>query len=371
MRKTALILTADLHLCSYIWKSRPDITGDAFKALDNIGAVARGLAEQGYSPAVVMAGDIFNSKAVDTTTEETFDLFMRGMDAIKASVYIIEGNHEKDTEPPRACLFRAKRLSLIPTKIGPFTVCGFDYEPSQSGFQEKMANTPPCDWLVCHGSEESLMPFTDGDGKGVHLKASDVPKHIKNMLIGDIHVRKEIPIPSGGVLLSPGSTHPRSATEFDREYSVTLVLEGVKELLKVDVGPRIYSKHVVDGFDEIKKIEDKLKKDIAFSKENDLLPPIYIIKHPGDEREIVEGARRLSDLGACIITEKKASIIKDSPVISTSEFPSLGSELPLYIREDDPLHNVLQGCISNPEDTEKLLTEYLERMEKDVSPDKS
>ena len=201
-----LIFAADIHLRETIWVKHPNIYGDSFKAFLK-------LCEYAYTQSktdktvLVLGGDIFDSVFPSGKCEQ---IFTEGIHMLKGQVpvFFVEGNHDRE-EVARPLLWGCTKLTEVPIEINGTTICGINYTRDKEKLQTSLANLLPCDFLVMHSPFKHLLGFS---GKW-QLEASDIPEHIGNVLVGDIHVKSIYKN-----IYSPGSLSVNGVSEFNTDH---------------------------------------------------------------------------------------------------------------------------------------------------------
>ncbi len=84
-----IVHAADLHLKPLIWKSRPEISGDAHYSMSQIVEYCR----TNSADLLVLAGDIFDSPHPDCETVRFFIQCMSALQDVTAVAYVM-GNHD-------------------------------------------------------------------------------------------------------------------------------------------------------------------------------------------------------------------------------------------------------------------------------------
>jgi DNA repair exonuclease SbcCD nuclease subunit len=215
---TTIFLGADWHIDRRIWKSRSDLEGDTYRALKRMkDAVLKHPAEH---KAVILAGDIFNTRKVDGLSLLHVTEFIEELYEEDISVFFIQGNHDRDA------ISALEIQGAVPlhgqlVEIGNKKVYGLDWMP-RTELKQAVQDAPPCDLLVLHCMFNHLVTFTNA----ADLDLDDVPEHVQNVLVGDVHIRDVSMLPnSGGFCCSPGSLHPCDITQ-DGPHGMNIWTDG-------------------------------------------------------------------------------------------------------------------------------------------------
>jgi DNA repair exonuclease SbcCD nuclease subunit len=85
-----IYITSDWHLAEGAWTARPEIAGDAFESLRRLTEIVR------PEDIILAAGDLIDVKRPSSTTVNSAKSLLEG---VGASVYFIQGQHERDKTP--------------------------------------------------------------------------------------------------------------------------------------------------------------------------------------------------------------------------------------------------------------------------------
>ena len=198
---TTIFLGADWHIDRRIWKSRRDMDGDTYQALDRMRQAV--LSHPAEHKAVILAGDIFNTRKVDGLSLMHVTKFIEDLLDADITTFFIQGNHDLDS------LSALEVQGAIPlhkqlVEIGDKRVYGLDWMPREELKRTIQEEVPECDLLVLHCMFTHLVTFTNA----ADLELEDIPGHVGNVLVGDVHVRDIGMLPNGGFCCSPGPLHP-------------------------------------------------------------------------------------------------------------------------------------------------------------------
>lgn len=183
--KTKAIIGADIHLCRHIWSGRPEIAGDAYNAYNQV--IDYGIEHN--VGTIALGGDI------ETTTKPSSNdvkVFREGIErAAHAGIRVvaIRGNHDW-VEPPWF-LSSTPLVEHVNEKtfdlIEGFPFYGIDYR-RRSELPEAMGKIPKnvCGLLMHNGIQEAF-----GIDMGYEFCMDDIPKHIKWVFMGHIHLAWE------------------------------------------------------------------------------------------------------------------------------------------------------------------------------------
>jgi len=318
---------ADLHLSPFIWNSHRAIIGDAYYALGMI--TGELLKLRTSMPAdeelvLLIAGDIFDSTTPDPYTEKILQQNLGVLKEHGVVVLSVQGNHEFHAKTARASLFGTQTLGEIPYVVNGVTFCGIDYTASTEELHEKVAAIPPCNYLVMHAPFRHLLGFADK----YQIEKDDIPGHIENVIVGDIHKQSLIQNAEGTRILSPGSTHPRSITEIEGGHGVHIHKQGSG----MDAGS--WMNVLPRKFIELTVMEES---DADVLRGQDLrtydepLQPVIIMKVTG---EAYGKAMAVAEETGALVVSKSALKVEamDTQIEVQEEIPTLLEALPLVIQ---------------------------------------
>jgi DNA repair exonuclease SbcCD nuclease subunit len=195
-----IIFTADTHLTPRVWKSRRDLDGDSFRALNAL----RDAVLQVKEPAhVILGGDVFDAARIDAATLRAFTEFVDTLFEKDIRVYVIQGNHDKDSAAAFAEIQGAVSLDKTLIELDGRTFYGLNWMPREA-LIDTLPSVPDCDYLVLHAMFEHLVTFTGA----CDLSLDDIPTQVGNVLVGDVHINDVTSLRSTGVCISPGPLHP-------------------------------------------------------------------------------------------------------------------------------------------------------------------
>lgn len=192
---------ADLHLRETIWRSRRDVSGDAYAAWGQL----IGMVLKDPGAILLLGGDVFHTHAPSSMDELAFATGMRRLMMKGHAVYGVAGNHD-DEDYYRPQLFG---MEILPegeaVEVGGITVAGIPYHRSAEQLAQALADAPACDILVMHAGFRHLLGFEEA----CQCEQQDIPEHVGMVLNGHVHVYNVT-----GKVYSPGSLSPNSVSEF-------------------------------------------------------------------------------------------------------------------------------------------------------------
>lgn len=206
--KPIAIVSADCHVDHLIWRSRPEIRGDAYYAFDQVVnlAVTRKL-------PLILAGDVVETLPADAPSSETVrNLRLAMLRARKAGVHVYStrGQHDQSTTDwLYACGGPPPPTVQEQVEIGGRTFGFLPWMPE--ALLAEVLPTIQTEVVVCHQVWSELMGGRSVEGKLANFKNAEL------VISGDYHrrVSKTVDRENGKTLrvLSPGATHMRKINE--------------------------------------------------------------------------------------------------------------------------------------------------------------
>ena len=195
-----IYMAGDLHLIRYIWREKQELDGDSYRALHAmVDAIVKDKTNE--KKLLLLAGDNFDRNRIDGRTLDEFTKAVDKLSDNDVMVAFVQGQHDRN-DPPHAQVQGAVWLHNRTITFDDRKIAGLDWH-CRDDLHEALKNVPECDILVMHQSFEHMI----GYGMAADLELADVPKHVKNILVGDIHVQ-ELQEHRKGWCLSPGPLHP-------------------------------------------------------------------------------------------------------------------------------------------------------------------
>lgn len=205
-----IVFAADLHLTPRAWTNRWSVEGDSFESLRQLRDFVRA---KPSVEAVVLAGDTTDSNTPDAATLYHLSHFMWAMRERGVPVYYVTGQHDRGAYGHSVLeTYGGVHIDGMSVLIGDVTIHGLSYR-SRTDLLEALADVPECDWLVMHGAFRHLLGFQGA----WQLEGSDVPEHVANVFVGDIHKRDVSEFGELSVF-SPGSAYATNASEIKEEH---------------------------------------------------------------------------------------------------------------------------------------------------------
>lgn len=229
-----LLFTADWHIKgdSRIWASRPEIYGDIEVAIEQLIL----LVKQRKPAAVLLGGDIFDSRTVTSYGISLFQAFVNACQRVDVPIYYIFGQHDI-SEPPLLssiasyCQYIHERIITIDE----VKIAGLNYVPiaADNGY------SIPADLLLTHQVWKEFI----GNAGIFHTGLIEGPKLI---LTGDYHfcriVTKE------KTLLSPGPLVMQAVNQIDAKCVFIVRTDGSYQRIELMSRP-VYVHTILDEND--------------------------------------------------------------------------------------------------------------------------
>jgi DNA repair exonuclease SbcCD nuclease subunit len=212
-----IFLAADCHLGKALRAHSPILGRDGIDALTDLEIVLKREAAAAVSaPVLILAGDVFDANKIDGACIDTLTRFCAELKAAGFRIMFVQGNHDiqngrGDCLVPLLVPMGCEHIHNKVVEIDGLKIYGLDYSPAEA-YHTAMEAVPPCDLLVTHVAYQHLLGF-----EGAYtMRLDQVPAHVGNVLVGDIHVKDVTKLPnSAGYIVSPGSLHP---TKIDEQY---------------------------------------------------------------------------------------------------------------------------------------------------------
>jgi len=359
-----IISTADDHLSPFIWTSHRAIAQDSYYAMGMITNAIVDIKRKAGDEEVVLlkAGDIFDTTTPDPLTEQVLKANIKMLVDAGVHVLSIQGNHEFHSKVPRASLFGTFPLDCPPGgPIRPVTIegvvfVGIDYTASSAELHEKIAMVPPCDYLILHSPFRHLLGFADK----YQIEKDDIPAHVKNVVVGDIHKQNVTKNSQGVYILSPGSSHPRKIPEITEGHGFYIHKheDGITSGRFENFEPRRYYMYNIEndaGIDSLKRLKVETDKQ---------LQPVIILEVVS---ELYKQAMNIAESTGALVVPKAILKIDESVKmdnISEVDIPELIDALPTVVqRKSEPgVFSLLEQLLAS-DDPESVLEETRNKME--------
>jgi len=340
-----IVGVADCHLGKSIKESDVEFQEDSFLALERLYQQVITL----KASAVIFAGDVVDKSAATGAVSESLIKFIGGLLKKGVKTYFIQGNHDKQTEwhkrkVPLLASFGAISLHKTLTDIDGVSVYGLDCQPFNK-LKEELLSVPPCDLLVLHQSSAHLLHVKDAQ----ELFISDIPAHVKNVLVGDIHVFDLTALPSGGVVCSPGCLTACKMNETGKAGSYSLISKNPKGQLNFVQGHIGCRKFLIQ-----KLIAETTDQDLATLCENVL--------------KAVEAVGKNALLPKPVIDLQWTEGVEDKLIKARRVLAASSNDIVIWETKENPSFTGFEMIMEKPVFTKLTLTEALPKIvsDKDV-----
>jgi DNA repair exonuclease SbcCD nuclease subunit len=351
---TALYCLADLHLAGFPWSRREEFYGDAFRALESAEQVIINDEPGCNHKAVVLSGDITDQKAIEDDTAYALNKFVTSLRAAGIQVYYVNGNHDmsKRGQLGHVGVFGGIHIHEKTTQIHDFNVYGLDWLP-RTVLKQKLTTVPECDILFLHCAFEHLLSFQGA----FDLSKDDVPEHIPNVFVGDVHVTNITQNCHGTDIVSPGPLHPCSIAQHG-PHGMMRIKSDEMEWYFLEIDTRHVLDIKIEGSDiPAADIANNIKTAAATKK----LKPHCVIRYSSDESDLADQVMSLvkdvvhihdkkSNTGHMMTPQQRAEML------SSKEETSLEKEVEAFEAEDPATAAFVKDLLLST-DPEKLLAE--------------
>lgn len=245
MAKTPLALvSADWHVrkADRVWYRRDEIYGDTGYALSQIGDIAG----THNTPAVILAGDIFDLKLQQSDALRTMRLILDRFEQQSREVYFVEGQHERSTPPLLSAMHTwPKHLHKHTEVLGGLRFYGLDYCNPSDVEAELKAVPDDTDVLVTHQVWKNFLGDKHGDAWFRWVNGTRL------IISGDYH-RAVYAQHEGKQVLSPGSINMQDIGEVPNKY--VYILYDDLSVLPVTLKSRLYFEANVSTEEELENL---------------------------------------------------------------------------------------------------------------------
>ena len=348
-----IAFAADLHLRRFMWRSRRDMDGDGFRALASMkdALLQRWNRSSDKELHVILGGDIFDEKRVDGATLQAFTEFVDQLYAAGVNVYFVQGNHDYDAIEPLAAVQGATHIHRKTVILDGKSVYGLDWQ-CKSDLTEALASVPACDILVLHQMFEHLVHFE----AAADLSLDDVPLQVRNVLVGDVHIRNITQLRGAGVCISPGPLQPCNIEQAG-PHGAYILEEGKTEWEFVPHNTRDIIRLSVQDEESLAAAAEVFDKLAAGPEPRTHLEPIVEVRYLSQLSEEVEQVLQNADTVKVFARPISSGLVTGDHLQQAREDVgelSLQASLPVFC---DPikkpaLYTFLVSCLAGNEDHE-------------------
>jgi len=274
-----IVFAADVHLTKRVWKARRDLDGDSFRAFSDFRDKVLELHRE--EPVhVILGGDIFDACAIKGAALEAYAEFVDAMYDEGITVYAIQGNHDQDPDVSIAEVQGSVSLHKKSVTLDDRVIYGLDWMTREE-LQEELKTIPKnVEVLVVHGMTEHLMGFE----AAADYSLEDVPRHVKHVLVGDIHV-DDVTTVDGTTCVSPGALHPTAISQ-EGPFGFYSLHKGATEWVRHDIPGREIRRFAMMSDGDVASIEAALPVIEKLGKDG--LGPLVEIKYVSEFADIVD-----------------------------------------------------------------------------------
>jgi DNA repair exonuclease SbcCD nuclease subunit len=341
-----LVFTADTHIANTTWKRTPGVCGDSYRAFDQI--VAYCADHKDRVAALVLGGDIFDAKP-DSTDVYCFLKGIRLLAKLGVKVMAIQGQHGRDRKLPWTSIdpyvswLHGANAAELP---GPTHITGFDNMPPNELETALKGLSPSVDILVLHQKCKGCLPDM-GDQVNWDFDPEWVPKHVKLVLMGDVHKPWETMAGKMRCIYS-GSTCMQDIGETPDKSFLVVQLDGTLSIRREPIKNRTFVPFLLHTEVEFALALEKIAK---------LAPDtLVLVKHDS----------RISDI------ERRLAAVNDKVHYLMRLLPlDVEPSTDVTAVEDVPLEKVtLRGCLNSAVDPfkESRLNALLARLLESKDP---
>jgi len=348
-----IAFSADLHLRRFMWRSRRDMDGDGFHALASMrdSLIRRWRSSPDPDLHVILGGDIFDEKRVDGATLHAFTSFVDDLYKEGVEVYFVQGNHDFDAVEPLPSVQGATHIHGRSVELDGKVIYGLDWQ-CKTDLPLALDSVPACDFLILHQMFEHLVHFE----AAADLSLDDIPLHVGNVLVGDVHVRDITSLRGSGVCISPGPLQPCNI-EQGGPHGAYILEEGAAEWEFVPHATRRIHRFSVQVVEDLEEVCALLKELAGSPAEADGLEPIVEVRYPtklaNEVGEVLGVASNVKVFSRPLAT----GLVSEDHLIQARKSMSdlsLQSSLSVFCDPADkrPLYDFLSGCLAGNEDIE-------------------
>jgi len=327
-------------------KSIPDLSMDYSYVLASLEkAIISESCETEEEVTLIMAGDIFDTPVCKGAPIQVMGDFITKLTMAGIRILFIQGNHDRQdpNDPtaiplvlavtPKDLRYRVIHLCKDPIDVDGFLVSGLDYMAPEA-LKEQLKELPKTDILVLHQAFEEFLPFEGA----FDLSSEDIPPQVMNVIVGDIHVAKDIPFGNGCSILSPGSLHRCTSTESAGGYWKYNKVE--EEWQQRTLPCRDLFKHRLVDMDDLIACEASLK----VHNYTGLLPVLHLT-FPNTMLEQVKAfvEAHKEECIPILIKESSAKLSNEAPLVKEEGKLTLLEALP-YVLNAETERGVYRLC---------------------------
>ncbi len=264
---------ADLHLVTHTWANKPQLRGDSILAMEYFFDYCLET-----SSSAKLLGDMFHTLTPNPEyVKPLFDKLTQMQEA-GLPVYYIQGNHDLNLVPWMSLHPWPINLNKVVVELPECGMTALGQQSTHSDELRSVLSSIPdgVDTLLLHQAEPKAMPFS------FEFLLDDVPKTIKNILIGHIHTPQDYTNGSTH-LWYPGSPHVTSIDQVEQKgFLIEKVVGGETEISRGSIPGRSFYRVRVDGLDDdaLDLAEAKIKELSEADARWQGLKPVVRVEYP-------------------------------------------------------------------------------------------
>lgn len=346
MPKPIAVVAADCHLDHLIWRSRPEIRGDAAYAFQQVIQAACD-----KQLPLILAGDVVETLPADSPNSDTVFVLCRSLAKLQQAgltVYSTRGQHDlAETDWLYACGGDTPPTRHDRVNIGGLSFAFLPWMPPAM-LQEIIPETS-ADVIVCHQVWKELMGGSSAEGKLANFK------HAKMVISGDYHrrvtkhVRRKAAEPL--YVLSPGATHMRKINEptthccavLHDDCSVKWVKLKSRKVLRVSIADEASIERMLRTLPAA--VEDAVGEATAKQMPSELITPLLIVSDTSDLLGVEPRLREVVGDRAHVFYSSRGVLpdVEDNFIPGGTDSYSLDTFIDAEVGYDQPVSGLLRS----------------------------
>jgi DNA repair exonuclease SbcCD nuclease subunit len=235
MSNIRLYLTADIHLMASLNSGIEELKDDSYAAyIQFVDKVCEDAAKfPGIPKAVIHGGDTGDTNYLNKKAIEVLLYAERRFKERNIAFYSVEGNHDLDHSS--AGLTYIQDISDKIITIGDKRIAGIGYTATPILLNKLAQLKGDIDLLITHTALKHLFSYHDASA----LSLEDLANYpnIKNVFAGHIHITDFSKMANKGYCVSPGSLHPTSIKDAQKNGFVIWDLQTAPAFEKLECRP--------------------------------------------------------------------------------------------------------------------------------------
>lgn len=319
MSNAIAVVVTDAHTDKYVWRKRPEITGDSYFGLSQ----AINVAVQNNLP-IIFGGDNVECMPTDAPCSQTIHVLRKELSRIadaELAGYFIQGQHDDKYDWITAVSDCVRNVDGQSFEIGGVKFAFMSYRRTPDLPPAIASVDPTADVLICHQVFKELF---GGSSSQLSVREFVEPKLL---ISGDLHQFKQVRCKRKDredlMVVSPGATHARKADEPAEHYVV--VVHDDLTVKKVKLRSRVrltYSIADADDFDVLyESLPRSIEQAYALAAEWRLPPalqtPLFMLSDTSDVSQVEYRVQQL--------LQGSAHLFYDPPALKVSQLPNRGA----------------------------------------------